>query len=246
MNSLVSFSGQREELNLVMIKMVVFDMAGTVVDEDNVVYKTVQKALKHGGIEVTLGQVLTDGAGKEKSKAISDIALKYDPTVDSLAIEAIYQDFVKMLDHAYEELEVIPMNGAREVFEELRRRGIYRVLNTGYSKKTAMQLIAKLGWKKDREYDDIITATDVPKTRPYPDMIFMAMELMGISDASVVAKIGDSIVDIEEGKNAFCGLTVGITTGAHTREQLASAHPDMIIDKLTDLLPLVVRAHVSG
>jgi phosphonatase-like hydrolase len=228
-----------------MIKMVVFDMAGTVVDEDNVVYKTVQKALKHGGIDVTLGQVLADGAGKEKSKAIADIVLKYDPSVDSLVIEAIYQDFVKMLDHAYEELEINPVKGAVEVFNELRKHGIYRMLNTGYSKKTAMQLINKLGWKRDREYDDIITASDVPKTRPYPDMIFMAMELMGISDASTVAKVGDSVIDIEEGKNAFCGLTVGITTGAHTREQLASAHPDIIIDNLIDLLPLVMSASVS-
>jgi phosphonatase-like hydrolase len=241
MNTSESFSGQDEKLNLIMIKMVVFDMAGTVVDEDNVVYKTVQKALMHGGIDVTLEQVLADGAGKEKSKAISDIAVKYDPTVDSLAIEAMYQDFIKMLDHAYEELDVTPMNGAEEVLEELRRRGIYRVLNTGYSKKTAMQLVTKLGWKKHREYDDIITASDVPKTRPYPDMIFMAMELMGISDASTVAKVGDSAIDIEEGKNAFCGLTVGVTTGAHTHEQLAGVHPDRIIDRLTDLLPLVMK-----
>jgi len=225
--------------------MVVFDMAGTVVDEGNVVYKTVQKALKHGGVDVTLEQVLADGAGKEKSKAISDIALKYDPAVDSLAIESMYQDFMVMLDHAYEELEISPMSGADEVLSELRRRGIYRVLNTGYSKKTAMQLVTKLRWKKDREYDDIITASDVPKARPYPDMIFMAMELMGISDPSTVAKVGDSVIDIEEGKNAFCGFTVGITTGAHTREQLASAHPDVIIDKLTELLPLVIRASVS-
>jgi phosphoglycolate phosphatase-like HAD superfamily hydrolase len=75
-------------------------------------------------------------------------------------------------------------------------------------------------------------------------MIFMAMELMGISDASTVAKVGDSVIDIEEGKNAFCGLTVGVTTGAHTRQQLASAHPDVIIDKLMELLPLVTRASV--
>jgi phosphonatase-like hydrolase len=222
-----------------MIKMVVFDMAGTVVDEDNVVYKTVQKALQHGGVHVTLEQVLADGAGKEKSKAISDIANKYAPTTDETAVNSIYRDFLVMLDSAYEELDVKPMHGAEEVLRELKKLGIYRVLNTGYDKKTAMQLVDKLGWVKDRDYDDIITASDVPKTRPNPDMIFMAMELMGINDASVVAKIGDSSIDIEEGKNAACGLTVGITTGAHTREQLASANPDRIIDKLSDLLPLV-------
>jgi phosphonatase-like hydrolase len=227
-----------------MIKMVVFDMAGTVVDENNVVYKTVQKALENGGIHVTLEQVLADGAGKEKSKAISDIVMKYDLSKDEEDIEKIYEDFVNLLDKAYEELNVTPIAGAEEVFEELKKIGIIRILNTGYSKKTAMQLVSKLGWEKGREYDDIVTATDVPKTRPFPDMIFMAMELMGIDDAGTVAKIGDSAIDVEEGKNAACGLTVGITTGAHTHEQLAVAHPDYIIDRLTDLLPIIRKTSV--
>jgi len=222
--------------------MVVFDMAGTVVDEDNVVYKTVMKALQHGGVHVTLEQVLADGAGKEKSKAISDIASKYDPTKDEDDVEAMYHNFVVMLDEAYEDMNVTPIDGAEEILSELKKMGVYRILNTGYSKKTAMQLVAKLGWEKDREYDDIVTASDVPKTRPFPDMIFMAMELMGIDDASTVAKIGDSSIDVEEGKNAACGLTAGITTGAHTRQQLAAADPDYIIDRLSDFLPLIKRA----
>ena len=222
--------------------MVVFDMAGTVVDEDNVVYKTVQKALEHGGIHVTLEQVLADGAGKEKSKAISDIAMKYDPSKDVDDVEAMYHNFIVMLDRAYDEMNVAPIEGAEEVFAELKKMGVIRILNTGYNKKTAMQLVSKLGWQKDRDYDDIVTASDVPRTRPFPDMIFMAMELMGINDAGNVAKIGDSAIDVEEGRNAACGLTVGITTGAHTRQQLVAASPDHIIDRLSDLLPLVKRA----
>jgi phosphoglycolate phosphatase-like HAD superfamily hydrolase len=66
-------------------------------------------------------------------------------------------------------------------------------------------------------------------------MILHAMELFEMSDASEVLKIGDSNIDIEEGKNAGCGITVGITTGAQTREQLAAASPDHIIDSLMDL-----------
>ena len=49
-----------------MIKLVVFDMAGTTVDEDNVVYKTVRDAINAAGYEFSLEQVLTHGAGKEK------------------------------------------------------------------------------------------------------------------------------------------------------------------------------------
>ena len=56
-----------------MIKMVVFDMAGTTVDEDNVVYKTLQKVINDAGYNFTLQQVLAVGAGKEKLQAIKDI-----------------------------------------------------------------------------------------------------------------------------------------------------------------------------
>ncbi|MBC7424794.1 MAG: HAD family hydrolase, partial [Ferruginibacter sp.] len=56
-----------------MIKMVVFDMAGTTVNEDNVVYKTLRKAINEAGFNFTLGQVLEQGAGKEKLQAIKSI-----------------------------------------------------------------------------------------------------------------------------------------------------------------------------
>jgi phosphoglycolate phosphatase-like HAD superfamily hydrolase len=54
-----------------------------------------------------------------------------------------------------------------------------------------------------------------------------------------VIKVGDSIIDIEEGKNAGCKLSIGITTGAHTYVQLASANPNGIIHHLSQLLPLI-------
>ena len=53
-----------------MIELVVFDMAGTTVDEDNVVYKTVRAAINAAGYQFTQDQVQAAGAGKEKSQAI--------------------------------------------------------------------------------------------------------------------------------------------------------------------------------
>lgn len=218
-----------------MINMVVFDMAGTVVNEQNVVYKTLQKAINNGGIPVTLEQVLADGAGKEKKAAIIDIAEKYAPGQTSDAIDNMFQYFLEELDTAYADLDVIPIEGAEEVFELLIENGIWVVLNTGYNRQTAEKLIAKLGWVKEEQFDELVTASDVANARPHPDMILHAMELFEMSDASEVLKIGDSNIDIEEGKNAGCGITVGITTGAQTREQLAAASPDHIIDSLMDL-----------
>ena len=218
-----------------MINMVVFDMAGTVVNEQNVVYKTLQKALNNGGIPVTLEQVLADGAGKEKKAAIMDIADKYAPGQTPEAIDNMFAYFLDELDKAYADLDVIPIEGAEAVFEALIENGIWVVLNTGYNRETAEKLVGKLGWVKEDHFDELVTASDVPHARPHPDMILRAMELFEMDDASEVLKIGDSTIDIEEGKNAGCGITVGITTGAQTRDQLAMASPDYIIDSLLDL-----------
>ncbi len=121
----------------------------------------------------------------------------------------------------------------------LKEKGIVNVLNTGYNRKTALSITDKLGWKEGTDFDCLVTATDVGKNRPSPDMILFAMEQFHLTNASEVIKVGDSIIDIEEGKNAGCGMNIGITTGAHTYEQLASANPNFIINNLIELLPLI-------
>jgi phosphoglycolate phosphatase-like HAD superfamily hydrolase len=49
-------------------------------------------------------------------------------------------------------------------------------------------------------------------------------------------------VDIEEGRNAGCGIVVGVTTGAYTRDQLEAYHPDHIIDGLQELELIIEMA----
>jgi phosphonatase-like hydrolase len=222
-----------------MIKMIVFDMAGTTVNENMVVYKTLQKAINEAGFNFRLEQVLTEGAGKEKADAIRSILQVYAQKQDDSLTNSIYQHFIALLDKAYDTQDILPQDNAEDLFRALKERNILVVLNTGYNQKTANQLIAKLGWKKGVEFDGLVTATDVSRNRPYPDMIRLAMKEFGIVDPLEVAKVGDSVIDIEEGVNAGCSLNIGITTGAHTRQQFQSIKPDYIIDNLLELLPLL-------
>ena len=62
------------------------------------------------------------------------------------------------------------------------------------------------------------------------------MEKCGLDDSLRVAKVGDSVIDIEKGQNAKCGFTFGVTTGAQSREQLESARPTAVIDSLHEVL----------
>jgi len=56
-------------------------------------------------------------------------------------------------------------------------------------------------------------------------MIQKIMKEASVDDAKKVIKIGDTEVDVNEGKNADCLYSIGITTGAYTREELQSYEP---------------------
>jgi phosphonatase-like hydrolase len=221
------------------IKMVVFDMAGTTVNEDNAVYKTLHKAINEAGFQVDLNQVLAEGAGKEKLQAIKSILLAYADNDDAQLADTIYQNFIQQLAKAYESYPIKPQPNAEDLFSELKERNIITILNTGYNRATAQSILDKLEWREGVDFDGLVTATDVTKNRPYPDMIEFAMKRFGITNPAEVVKIGDSIIDIEEGRNAGCTLNIGITTGAHNLAQLNSANPDLVINNLLEILPRI-------
>ena len=221
------------------IKMVVFDMAGTSVDEGNVVYQTLHKAIEKQCPSITFEDVLKWGAGKEKLQAIRETLAESHITLNEQSIQEIFKDFLGLLDIAYANLIVVPTNNTERLFNELRTKDIKVVLNTGYNTVTAISLLNKLNWVKGVQYDLLVTSSDVSNNRPMPDMILYAMDKLNITDASTVIKVGDSTIDIEEGRNAGCKYNIGVTTGAHTKAQLESANPDYIFDNIYDLVSVL-------
>lgn len=230
------------------IKLCVFDMAGTTIDEDNLVYKTVRdainEALKRAGKsnkQVNLELCLEYGAGKEKRNAIHDILNTLDLSnngIESLTDNA-FAAFKDTLAIAYNKHTLSEFEGMSELFEQLKASGRNVVLNTGYDAKTANKILTILEWSVGDQIDALVTADDVDNGRPNPDMITLAMKQFNIDNSQQVLKAGDSGIDIEEGKNAGCGLVLGVLSGAQNEQQLVKYSPDAVLDKLTDLKDII-------
>ena len=90
-----------------------------------------------------------------------------------------------------------------------------------------LPLLDLIGDSADCMPDCIITASDVEKGRPAPDMIREACRRLGIAEPNKdsVWKVGDTLLDIQEGVNAKV-TTIGVSdTGnemGHTAESLES------------------------
>ncbi len=223
------------------IELVVFDMAGTTIDEGNVVYKTVQKVINDEGFSIPLEAVLEHAAGKEKYQAITDVLKACSTLNDVVAVaDKAFSNFKPALASVYNQLEIRTFEGTEALFDDLRNHGIKVVLNTGYDRHTAELLLDKLAWTVGKTIDGLVTADDVENGRPEGDMILLAMKITGISDSVKVLKVGDSAIDIEEGKNAQCGITAGVLTGAQNRAQIAAANPTYILENLTELRAILL------
>lgn len=219
--------------------MVVFDMAGTAIDENNMVYKCIQKALNTHHIPATLEQVLDVGAGKEKLQAIKDV---YAEVMRDIVAEetarSIYDTFSQLLHDAYEIIDMKLYDGLRSTLFYLYKRDIKVVFNTGYTKDVATKILKKVDCIVGRDIDLLVTADMVENGRPAPDMINYALSNFQIKPWECI-KVGDSAIDILEGKSAKAKYSIGITTGAQTYDQLNTENPDFIIHNLREIIPII-------
>ena len=210
-------------------------MAGTVINEGGLVYKTLYETLKNNNIPVKKSDI-NDWHGQQKQQVISDMIDKYLP-------HEMYKDDVK--NYCYDEFHVCLSDayfGAHSnislidpelpnFFQRLQFNGVKIALNTGYERNFQRKIINHFNMN---EYiDDFISSGDVRMGRPYPYMIHRIMERNNIISVKHVAKVGDTRNDVLEGKNAGCGITIAVQTGAGSTRDFLEA--DMIVDKITNI-----------
>jgi len=226
--------------------MIIFDMAGTTIDEKNLVYKCIQQALEINKFNTNLDTVLKYCAGKEKLDAIRSVITAIHPeTVSYDLIFSVFDTFKQLLNEAYETNSISLYSSAVTLIEYLRNENIKIVFNTGYDNSIAKKILCKVDFLPGEQIDLLVTADMVPHPRPAPDMINYALSMFGIS-AKECIKIGDSVIDIEEGKNAKVRCSIGITTGAHTREMLLKADPFIVLDDLLELIPIIQNLNIEA
>ncbi|HVZ57803.1 MAG TPA: HAD family hydrolase [Chitinophagaceae bacterium] len=222
------------------IKLVVLDMAGTTVADDDAVAKAFIQAFGRQGFTLTSPEI-SPLMGYKKTEAIRIVLERLGTQpAEPEKIDQIHEDFTREMIRYYTTSPAVqPTPYAGELLQELKKRGIQVAMNTGFPRSIADTLMDRMGWVRQGLVDRYIASDEVPAGRPQPLMIQNLMAHAGITDPREVAKIGDTEVDVHEGRNAGCGLVVAVTTGAFTREALLEHQPDFIIDSLAELPALI-------
>lgn len=222
------------------IELVVFDLAGTTVKDNQDVHRVLQVALRHAGVDISLEDA-NEVMGIPKPIAIRQLleAKGYTPITNDF-IDAIHTDFIKEMILFYEaDKGVGEKDGVSETFAALKSKGIKVAVDTGFDRKITDAILERMTWKKKNLIDASVTSDEVENGRPYPDLIFEAMKRTGVTDITRVAKVGDTPSDMQEGTRAGCTWVVGITSGAFAKEELEREPHTHLISSIEELLPLV-------
>lgn len=195
------------------INLVIFDWAGTAVDYG--CFAPVQVFLeifKEKNIDVTLEEA-RGPMGMLKIDHIKAM-LSLDRVTalwNENDIEELYKNFENKLFKILADYTE-PVPHCIETVNILRERGLKIGSTTGYTQE--MMDIVTAGAKSQGYSPDYYTTPNaVPAGRPAPYMIYQNMLTLGEEDTDCVIKIGDTISDIKEGRNAKV-WTVGILKGS--------------------------------
>lgn len=204
------------------VEAVIFDWAGTTVDFG--CFAPVQafvEVFKEFGIEPTMDEVRAP-MGMLKIDHIRTMLRmpriqncwmeKYGKQPDDEDAHKLFNIFEEKLIgilHLYSN----PKPGVIDVMQELRQKGIKIGSTTGYNDKMMAIVVPaaeERGYKPDVWFSPDATNQ---KGRPYPYMVFRNMEALEVQDVRKVIKVGDTVSDIREGKNAGV-LSAGVVIGS--------------------------------
>jgi len=214
-------------------RMLICDMAGTTVQEKGIVYNSLFNTIKLIKPNLIKSEI-SKFSGYNKNEVIKYYVDKQKMDSPIIVLNNLKSEFNYYLKKEYSNNNSVNLihPNLPLFFNLLREQDIKICLNTGYNKDIQNLLIDKLNLLDC--IDDYISSEEVDRGRPYPYMIERLMFRNNIEYPQEVIKIGDSIADINEGKNAGC-KTVGVLSGAGSKEELKKHNPDFIINNIMDL-----------
>src|SRR6266404_2007370 len=159
------------------IELVVFDMAGTTVRDDDAVNMCLREAIA-SHVPVTREDV-NSVMGLPKPIAIRLLLERSSPPprqVLPALVFRLHDEFLKrMLSHYQTAPGIEPMPHTLDAFSHLKSAGVKLALDTGFSRPIVDAILARLGWNQGGLLDATVASDEVEQGRPHADLVLKAM-----------------------------------------------------------------------
>ncbi|MFC5819659.1 HAD family hydrolase [Nonomuraea harbinensis] len=233
--------------DIVPIKLVCLDLAGTTVGDIATVERAFAEAIATQGIVPGTGAYARAMVHVHRSRGQPkiDVFRGIFPENEARA-QAANLTFERAYEGALERSGLTPAPGIVEVLDKLRGSDIRLALLTGFSRTTLGRVLGILGWHD--KIDLAISPEDAGgRGRPWPDMVLHAVLRLGIPDVRQVAVAGDSESHMLAGHRAGAVVVAGILTDSgHSRDRLVGGGATHVLPSVGALPELILSGDLGG
>ena len=213
-----------------MIKLVIFDMDGVLVDSEDAMAQMTKKALHDGwGIDAD-AEEFRRFRGMGDRAYVGGVAEAHGVPYEERMKKEAYRLFC---DNAREVVRVMPWSVP--LIEALEARGILLSVASAADRIKVEANLACIG-RGTRDFASVVTGADVERVKPAPDIFLRAAELCGV-DPSEALVCEDALSGVRAAKAA--GMTAVAVTTSFDRAALAEAGADYVFDDLRDMLEVI-------
>lgn len=220
-----------------MIKGIIFDMDGTILNTIDDIRNSVNYALKKFNMPIQSVQEIMDGVGGGAIHLIEDVVPRGTSRDEIDEVCKVYVEHYNKNSN----IETGPYEGILPLLKTLKDQKFkLAVVSNKHD-----YLVKKLNEDTFEGYFDYsLGETKEVPIKPEPDMLYLALEKLDLKNHEVLF-IGDSDVDMITATNASI-TSVGVTWGFRPKEVLIKYNAAFIIDHPNQLLDIIKEVNANG
>jgi phosphoglycolate phosphatase len=212
------------------VKLVVFDLDGTLVDAFEDIAAASNTMLRAMGREAMSLEEVKSHVGRGVTMLIVGLLGTDDPALVTRGQELLVE-YYKEHPVRYARL----YDGVADTLRHLRQRGMRTAVASNKPHKLTVKVLEHLGIAP--LLDDIYGQSDDFPRKPAPDLLHHLMQLAGATPAETLF-VGDGPTDIEFARGAGVPV-VAMTYGQTPEDELRALGPDAILHDIGDLPALI-------
>ncbi len=214
------------------VKLVIFDLDGTLADTLPDIVAALQTVIAKYGLQEEIGELVRrsigNGARKLMERVYAALGISGEHLEEDLAEYRAFYAKNSCVD-------TVLYQNTLPVLKELQRRGIMMAVATMKPRESTHIVLEKLGILP--YFSVVLSADDMKAPKPDPWSIYECAEKAGVMPKEALM-IGDSMTDVGAGR-ASGAVSVAVLGGYSGRERMLGSGADYLVEEIGGLLPIL-------